>query len=142
MALILLYAATVVVFLGADVIGLRYIVKPVFDRDIGDMLLEAPRYGPALVFYLFFVGALLWFVTAPALRDGTALGWVWVNAAILGAVGYGTYEFSNLATLRGWTWQMLWTDLIWGTLLSATSATVGLSITRALITPAGPGAGQ
>ena len=142
MSIVVLYLVTVVIFLAADVVGLRYIVKPVFDRDIGHLLLETPRYGPALVFYLFFVGALLWFVSAPALREGGSLGSVWLGAAILGAVGYGTYEFSNLATLKGWTWQMLWTDLIWGTVLSATSATLGLAITRAFISSPTPGAGS
>ncbi len=142
MSIAILYLVTVVIFLAADVIGLRYIVKPVFDRDIGHLLLETPRYGPALVFYLFFVGALLWFVSLPALRDGTSLGAVWFSAAVLGAVGYGTYEFSNLATLKGWTWQMLWTDLIWGTLLSATSATLGLAITRAFVSSPAPGGGS
>lgn len=142
MSLVVLYVATVVIFLAADVIGLRYVVKPVFDRQIGDMLLETPRYGPALMFYLFFVGALVWFVSAPALREGSSLGWVWLNGAILGAAAYGTYEFSNMATLRGWTWSMLWTDLVWGTVLSATSATLGLAIARALVSSPAPGAGS
>lgn len=142
MTVVLLYLVTVVIFLGADILGLRYVVKPVFDREIGHLLLETPRYGPALVFYLFFVGALLWFVTVPALRGGTSLGWVWINAAILGAVGYGTYEFSNLATLKGWTWTMLWTDLVWGTVLSATSAMLGLAIIRAFVSSPTPGAGS
>lgn len=142
MTVVLLYLVTVVIFLGADILGLRYVVKPVFDREIGHLLLETPRYGPAMVFYLFFVGALLWFVTVPALRGGTSLGWVWINAAILGAVGYGTYEFSNLATLKGWTWTMLWTDLVWGTVLSATSAMLGLAIIRAFVSSPTPGAGS
>lgn len=132
MQMIVLYLSTVVVFLGLDVFGLRYIVKPVFDRGIGDMLLETPRYGPALVFYLFYVAGLIWFVTAPALRDGTGLASVALNAAIIGAIGYGTYEFSNFATLRGWTWGMVATDLIWGVALTTFSAMAGLAITRAV----------
>ena len=142
MSITVLYLVTVVIFLAADIVGLRFIVKPVFDRDIGHLLLDSPRYGPALVFYLFFVAALFWFVSVPALRDGASLGSVWFGAAILGAVGYGTYEFTNLATLKGWTWQMVWTDLIWGTMLSATSATLGLAITRAIFSSPTSGAGS
>lgn len=142
MPLVTLYLSTVVIFLAADVIGLRYIVKPVFDRDVAHLLADTPRYGPALVFYLFFVGALLWFVSAPALRDGTPLVTVWVGAALLGAVGYGTYEFTNLATLRGWTWQMVATDLTWGIVLSGSSAALGLAVTRALFSSAAPGGGS
>lgn len=132
MSLVLLYVATVVLFLGLDVLGLRLIVKPVFDQDIGGMLLENPRYGPALVFYLFYIAGLLWFVSAPALTASTSLGTVFALGAAFGAIAYGTYEFSNLATLKGWTWRMLWTDLIWGTLLTGTSAAGGLAITRAI----------
>ena len=132
MSIVILYISTVVVFLGLDVIGLRLIVKPVFDRDIGDILLDTPRYGPALVFYLFFIAGLLWFVTAPALMDGTGLGQVALSAAILGAIGYGTYEFSNLATIRGWTWQMVWTDFLWGIALTTVSACAGLLIARSV----------
>lgn len=131
MTLILLYIATVLLFLGLDIVGLRYVVKPVFDAEIGDMLLETPRYGPALVFYLFYVAGLLWFVSVPAMRDDTALWQVFVIAAAFGAIGYGTYEFSNLATLKGWSWRMVATDLIWGMMLTGVSAVGGLAILRA-----------
>lgn len=128
--MILLYLVTVVVFLGADVIGLRYVVKPMFDRDIPEMLREQPRYGPALVFYLFFVAGLCWFVSAPAVMGGTPLGQVFALGAVFGAIAYGTYEFSNMATLKGWTWSMLWTDLIWGSFLTGTSALAGVAVVR------------
>jgi uncharacterized membrane protein len=128
MSLVLLYFATVILFLGLDILGLRFVVKPVFDRDIGHLLLESPRYGPALIFYLFYVAGLLWFVSAPALRDGTSLPVVFALGAAFGAIGYGTYEFSNMATLKGWTWRMLTTDLLWGMALTGISATGGLAI--------------
>ncbi|SMY07394.1 DUF2177 family protein [Flavimaricola marinus] len=132
MTLIILYVATVALFLGLDVLGLRFIVKPVFDQDIGDMLLDNPRYGPALVFYLFYVVGLLSFVSVPALRGETGLLTVFLLGAGFGGIAYGTYEFSNLATLKGWTWKMLTTDLIWGMALTGTSAAGGLAIARAL----------
>lgn len=132
MSYVLLYAVTVVVFLGLDAVGLRLIVKPVFDRHIGDMLREPPHYAPALVFYLFYVVGLVWFVSAPALRDDTALVTVFVLGGFFGAVAYGTYEFSNMATLKGWTWSMLATDLVWGTVLTGTSAVAGVAAVRAI----------
>jgi uncharacterized membrane protein len=132
MQIVLLYVSSVVVFLGLDIIGLRLIVKPVFDRDIGAILLDAPRYGPALIFYLFYVAGLLWFVSYPGLRDGTSLGMIFLLGAFFGAIGYGTYEFSNMATLQGWSCQMLITDLTWGTVLTGTTAVAGVAIARAL----------
>ncbi len=131
MSLPILYFATFGIFLVIDFFGLSYLIKPVFERDIGPLLLDRFRILPALIFYAFYVGVLLWFVSWPAVMQDKSLWWVFGNAAILGALGYGTYEFTNLATLRDWTPQMVATDLSWGILLTAVSATAGVAITRA-----------
>ncbi|GFE66902.1 DUF2177 family protein [Litoreibacter roseus] len=130
--LVIAYVVTVVVFLAVDFVGLSYIVKPTFERYISDWLLEDLRLGPALAFYLFFVIGVIWFVSAPAIFNDKTLVWVFLNAAFLGALAYGTYEFTNLATLRDWSWTMVATDLTWGTFLTGFSATVGVAVTRAL----------
>jgi uncharacterized membrane protein len=124
-----LYGVTVVIFFALDFLGLRYLVGPLFRRLVGDMLLESFRAGPALVFYLFYVAGLVWFVSLPALR-GDGPGDAFVQGAFLGALAYGTYEFTNYATLKGWTWQMVAADLAWGTLLTAVSAAAGVVVMR------------
>ena len=53
-------------------------------------------------------------------------------AAVIGAMAYGTYEFTSYAILRDWHWTMLVTDTVWGTVLTAVSAWAGLAITRAV----------
>lgn|SRR6056297_4358072 len=126
-----LYGVTVVIFFALDFIGLRYLVGPLFQRHIGDLLLESFRAGPALVFYLFYVAGVVWFVSLPALR-GDGIGSAFVQGAILGAIAYGTYEFSNYATLKAWNWQMVAVDLVWGTVLTAVSAAAGVAVMRAL----------
>lgn len=131
MPLTTLYVISVILFLTLDYLGLTYLIKPLFERHLGDWLLDTPRYGPALAFYLFYIAGLLWFVSAPALRDETPLLTVFLLGAFFGAIGYGTYEFSNMATLRNWTWTMLVTDLAWGTLLTGSVAVGGVSLTRA-----------
>ncbi len=135
MTLVILYGATFIVFLGLDYFGLSYIVKPVFEKDVGPVLRDSILIGPALVFYAFYIAVLLWFVSWPALQNGHSLIWVFGSAALLGAMAYGTYEFTNLATIKGWTWRMVMTDLVWGTFLTGTAATVGVLITRTLAPP-------
>ena len=130
MTLIVLYFLTLAVFLGLDFLGLSFLVKPVFERDIGTLLLDRFRILPAFAFYAFFVAVLLYFVSWPALKSESDLGWVFLNAALLGAVGYGTYEFTNLATLKDWTARMVGTDFVWGITLSGVSALVGVWGTR------------
>ncbi|WP_282063592.1 DUF2177 family protein [Roseobacter litoralis] len=130
MTIAVLYATTFALFLGLDYIGLSYLIKPTFEKDIEPLLLDTPRIGPAFAFYAFFAACLLWFVSWPALQGNQSLTWVFASAALLGAMAYGTYEFTNLATLKDWTWRMVATDLTWGTLLTATSATFGVAVTR------------
>lgn len=126
----ILYTLTFAIFLGFDFLGLSYIVKPTFEKDIDPLLLDSPRIGPAFVFYAFYVACLIWFVSWPAIKGEHSLFWVFGSAALIGAMAYGTYEFTNFATLKDWTWQMVATDFVWGTLLTGTSATLGVLGTR------------
>lgn len=132
MTVAILYAVTLVTFLVIDYFGLSYLIKPVFERDIGHLLAEDIRIGPAFAFYAFFVAVVIWFVSWPALQQDKSLLWVFANAALIGAAGYGTYEFTSLAVMKDWTWQMVITDLTWGICLTGVAATVGVLATRAL----------
>ncbi|MDO5758299.1 MAG: DUF2177 family protein [Rhodobacterales bacterium] len=132
MTLIVLYVVTLIVFLGADFVGLSYLIKPTFQQQIGGIMAESPRMGPAVIFYAFYVGVLLWFVSWPALETGRSLLWVFGSGVLIGAMAYGTYEFTNLATLRDWTWRMVATDFIWGSVLTGVSATVGVAVSRVI----------
>lgn len=132
MTLIVLYVVTLIVFLGADFVGLSYLIKPTFQQQIGGIMADSPRMGPAVIFYAFYVGVLLWFVSWPALEAGKSLLWVFGSGVLIGAMAYGTYEFTNLATLKDWTWRMVATDFIWGSLLTGVSATIGVAVSRAI----------
>jgi len=129
--LIILYVSTAAVFLILDAIMLSRVMKPLFETHLGDQLAAPIRFAPAAVFYLFYVGGLLYFVSLPALRDGIAVQALW-GGALLGAMAYGTYEFTNYATLRDWHWHMVAVDLTWGAVLTGVSAWAGGMITRAL----------
>lgn len=130
MTLLWLYLLTFVIFLGLDYLGLSYIIRPVFERDIGHLLLDDLRIVPAFFFYAFYIFCVIWFVGAPAMSGDKSLLWVFGSAALLGAMGYGTYEFTSLAVMKDWTWTMVVTDLVWGTLLTGVSATVGVAVVR------------
>lgn len=131
MQAIVLYVITAVIFLGADAVALRVLIKPTFEKHIGDWLLDSPRMLPALIFYLFYVLGLVWLVSLPALSTGSA-GAALFNGAVLGAVAYGTYEFTNYATLKRWAPRQVALDGIWGTLLTAVSAWLGVLLTMSL----------
>lgn len=131
MQTVILYLSTAVVFLGLDAVMLKTVMRPLFEQHISLFLRDDLNIAPAAIFYLFYVAGVLFFVSAPALAAGSAAQSL-LPAALLGAMAYGTYEFTNFATLKGWHWTMVTTDVVWGAVLTAISAYAGVKITLAL----------
>jgi len=70
------------------------------------------------------------FAVMPALASGrwtTALG----LGALLGLLAYATYDLTNQATLKDWSWTVTIADLCWGTFVTAVSAAAAARITMA-----------
>ena len=40
--------------------------------------------------------------------------------ALFGLVAYGTYDLTNLATIKGWSLKVTIIDLLWGGILTGT----------------------
>ena len=131
MQIVVLYLVTALVFLGLDAIMLKNVIRPVFEKHVSDLLAASLNLPAAVVFYLFYIGGVVWFASLPALREGAPVNAL-ISGALLGAMAYGTYEFTNLATLRGWHWQMVAVDLTWGTFLTGVSAWAGVMAARAI----------
>ncbi|SMX28178.1 hypothetical protein TRP8649_02293 [Pelagimonas phthalicica] len=129
MKLIVLYLVTAAVFLLLDIIGLRYLVKPVFERHVGHLFADPFRMGAAALFYLGYVAGILWFVSLPALRQGDPMAAL-IGGALLGLLAYGTYEFTNYATLRDWSLEQVIVDTLWGGFLTGIAAWAGVMVGR------------
>lgn len=131
MKILILYFVTALIFFATDAIGLRLMVKPVFDRHVAHLYADPFRVVPAALFYLGYVAGMLWFVSVPALRGFDPMSALFGGIA-LGVMAYGTYEFTNYATLRDWSIEQVAVDTIWGGVLTGFSAWAGVAITRAL----------
>ena len=132
MQIVALYLSTLFVFLAIDIIGITQIIRPLFERHVGQLLADPFRVGPAAIFYAIYIMGVLYFVSVPALaenRPGKAL----IGGALIGLMCYGTYEFTNYATLRDWSMQQVVTDTIWGGFLTGISAWAGLTMARWLV---------
>lgn len=123
----LLYLITTVAFLVTDIFGIRFLIRPVFERHVGHLLAEPLRLGPAAVFYLAYVAGLLWFVSIPALKAGAPLQAL-AGGMVLGLLCYGTYEMTNYATLRDWSIQQVVIDGLWGIALTGFAAWAGVAV--------------
>lgn len=129
MQILTLYATTAAVFLILDAIMLTLFMKTLFSRHIGALMMADIRFGAAAAFYLAYVAGLLYLVSVPALRTGAP---VLLPAMVIGAMAYGTYEFTSYAIMKDWHWSMVAADVTWGTVLTGLSAWAGVAVTRAL----------
>jgi uncharacterized membrane protein len=122
--IIFAFVGTMLALLAVDAVWLGLLMGPTYHAYIGELTLAEPKLLPAALFYLLYPVGLLVFAVLPALRkhDWRA---ALVLGGLLGLVAYGTYDLSNLATLRGWAWQLTVIDMAWGTFLSALSACAG-----------------
>ena len=124
MTYLIAYAATVIVFLAIDVVWLGVIMRDTFQKGIGHLMADNPNFMIAAVFYIFYVGGVVFFAVAPALETGE-----WQTAALYGAllglIAYGTYDMTNLATLKNYPAKIAFMDTAWGGFLTGLSATAG-----------------
>lgn len=124
---VIAYAATAVVFFGLDFIWLSRMLG-FYRSEMGGLLLEQPKLGYAAGFYVLYVVGIVALVVVPALGGG---GWgqALVMGALLGLVAYGTYDMTNMSTLKGWSLNLALVDMAWGTFVTAVAATAGYFVT-------------
>ncbi len=118
------YAATLLPMLIIDSVWLAIMASRLYRPTLGDMALEGVRWPPAIAFYLLYPAGLVILAVLPAVKAGQ-LSQAALYGAVLGISAYGTYDLTNHATLRLWSWQFTLVDMAWGTLLSAIAATIG-----------------
>lgn len=117
------YAATLVAFLACDAVWLSLMGPVLYRPVLGDMALPEFRLAPAVVFYLLYVAALVYFAVRPGLTEGA--GVAMLNAALFGVAAYATYDLTNQATLKNWSTLLSVADIAWGAVASSVAATVG-----------------
>ncbi len=126
---VIAYAGALAFFLAADMLWLGLLMTSQYQAWIGPLMREQPLLLPAAVFYLLSPAGLVVFAIRPALGRPA-----WSRAAALGAffglLAYGTYDLSNLATLKGWPLQLTLVDMVWGAALSCGSALAGYAAAR------------
>lgn len=123
------YFATGLAFLAIDSVWLTVMANRLYRPLLGPLLADGFVLTPAILFYLIFIGGLVFFAVRPGLAAGA-----WQTAALHGALfgfcAYATYDLTNHATIKGWPLTITVADLIWGTALSAAAATVGFAAAR------------
>jgi uncharacterized membrane protein len=79
------------------------------------------RWIPAIFVYVLLVFALY----MVAVKSATSWRDAALKGALVGGTMYGFYDFTNWATLKGWTAYMTVTDMGWGAAAGALGAVAG-----------------
>lgn len=71
---------------------------------------------------LWFYGGIAWLLLAFgveyfAVQPSRSKNEAFIRGALLGLVIYGVYDFTNMATVKGWTLSFVAQDVLWGTVL-------------------------
>ena len=127
-----LYLATLAAFLAIDMLWLGLVARGFYRGQIGFLLSPSPNWVAAFVFYLIFVGGLLYFAVLPGLQAGS-LSKALLHGALFGLLTYATYDLTNLATLKDWPLTVTIVDILWGITLSTLVSWTGYTVGRWLI---------
>ena len=131
----LLISATLIsalIFLIIDVIWLSFSVKSFYRPNIGHLLLETPVMWAAIMFYLIYVIGLGVVIIEPSLDDLNTLKFL-IKAFMFGLVAYGTYNLTNMATIKGWSPNVVFVDMIWGGSLTTFSSYFGILLAKKIL---------
>lgn len=124
------YVATLVVFLALDALWLGLVAKNFYQSQIGELMLTEPKLVAAAVFYPMYIVGVVLFIVHPAL-SAQSLARAAVFGGLYGLFAYGTYDLTNLATLKGWTLQMVVVDMAWGLAATALASAAGYAAANA-----------
>ncbi len=129
MKILLVFIITMVIFAAIDLIWLGYLAKNLYQQKIGFLMADKINWVAALIFYIIYISGILYFVIFPSLETGewqTAL----LKGAILGVLCYGTYDLTNMATLKNWPYEIVIIDILWGAFLTGLTSTLSYIIAQ------------
>lgn len=107
-------------FVFLDILWIGLIAKDFYYKELGALFTDQIQWSAAIAFYLLYTAGVVFFVIEPAPSILSCL----FRGAFFGLVAYATYDLTNMATLKGFSWNMVFLDLIWGALLTGASSTL------------------
>lgn len=128
------YRAVVAAFLSTlgamavlDGLWLGIVARRFYRQHLGFLMADNPRWVPALLFYLLYTVGVWYFIVAPAVEAADPAQAAW-RGAFLGLVSYGTYDLTNMATVKNWSLIVTVVDMAWGAVLTAAVASLATFI--------------
>jgi len=132
-----IYGITTIVFFLIDLVWIGVAAQDFYAATIGGLLRDSVNWPAALMFYVIYIGGVVFFVLAPALKNGSGIRLTALKGGLLGLFAYGTFDLTALALLDGWPVIVTVVDMVWGTVLTAATAGGSLWMTRTFLKPDG-----
>ena len=120
------------IFLIIDLLWLSYSVKYFYKPNLGIIVNDKPVIWAAILFYFIYMACLSIIVLKPSLDNNSIFQAFWMGI-IFGLACYGTYNLTNMATLKNWSINVVIVDMIWGGLLTGTSSYLGIFLAKKII---------
>ncbi|MBT8384770.1 MAG: DUF2177 family protein [Bacteroidia bacterium] len=132
MKTIYIYLITTIIFFAIDMVWLGFIAKNFYREKLGFILSPEVNWYAAVIFYLIYIGGILYFAVLPAMKDEswqTAL----IQGAVLGFLCYATYDLTNMATIKNWPLTVVLVDIVWGIVLTGSCALISYLVATKLL---------
>ena len=120
-----------IIFLIIDVIWLSITVKSLYRPALGDLLNDKPVMWAAALFYIIYTVSLAIIILQPAIANDSIFQAFWTGI-IFGVVTYGTYNLTNMATIKDWSPTIVFVDMFWGGFLTGFSSASGIYLSKIL----------
>lgn len=131
MKILIIYAIATIVFFAIDMLWLGVIARPFYRERLGFILSPDVNWAAAVIFYLIYIGGILYFAILPALKVNS---WeiALLNGAVLGLLCYATYDLTNMATIKNWPLIVVIVDILWGIVLTGSVAIISYLVSQRL----------
>jgi len=121
--LALIFLVMAIAFFIIDIGWLGIVAKDLYNKYIGHMRGNV-KWPAAIIFYLIFIIGIMIFAVLPGLEKGS-FQYTVMYGAMFGFFTYATYELTNYSTLKDWPLPLVFIDIAWGIILTASVASVG-----------------
>ena len=112
-----------IAFFIIDLAWLGVIAKDLYNKYIGHLRGDV-KWSAAIIFYLIYIAGILIFSVLPGLEK-QSFSYALAYGAMFGFFTYATYELTNYATLKDWSLPLVFIDIAWGVILTASVASIG-----------------
>ena len=123
------FVAIAITFTVIDIAWISLYLGDIYKAQLASIMRTSPLTAPAMMFYIGYIVAIIYFAVRPALAT-QKLATAVLNGGALGAVTYGTFTLTNHAILSAWSWSLVISDIAWGTFLTGICSACGYLATK------------